>query len=216
MGGLMVGFMASMPPGPVLVLNLQRNLSKGFRSGIISGMGAATGDTLFSSIAFFSLAFVTAFIENNEMLFKAIGGIVLSVVGISIFLKNPMVQLRRNRATRSSGFQDYISAFGMVISNPTYILVHITLIATVASLGLTAPDASVWSNSLMLVGVFCGALGWWTIVATLLRMVKGHFRLRHMLWLNRICGALITIVGLSLIISSISSLHIELELFSAI
>lgn len=215
LGGLMVGCMASMPPGPVLVLNLQRNLSKGFRSGLISGLGAATGDTIFSSVAFLSLAFVTQFIENNEMLFKAIGGIILSIVGISIFLKNPVVQLRRNRASRGSGWQDYLSALGMVLANPTYILVHITLIATVTSLGLIIPEASILTNALVLVGVFCGAVAWWSAVATLLRMVKGHFRPRHMLWLNRICGAVITIIGLSLIISSISDLHIN-ELFTNI
>ena len=57
-GGVMVGCMASMPPGPTAILCLQRNLSKGLRSGIITGLGIATSDTLYASIAFFSLSFV--------------------------------------------------------------------------------------------------------------------------------------------------------------
>ena len=56
LGGLMVGCMASMPLGPTAILCIQRNLSKGMPSGIVTGLGIATSDTLYASIAFFSLS----------------------------------------------------------------------------------------------------------------------------------------------------------------
>ena len=39
-----------------------------------------------------------SFIENNMAIIKALGGISVVIVGVTIFLKNPVVQIRRNRA----------------------------------------------------------------------------------------------------------------------
>lgn len=211
-GGVMVGCMASMPPGPTAILCLQRNLSKGIRSGITTGLGIATSDTFYASIAFFSLSFVTGFIESNMLLIKCIAGIFIAAFGVNIFLKKPDMQLRRNRSERDrANWKDYISGFLLSFANPAYILVHVALIATVKSLGFYDTDGNAFSNASMILGIFTGCAGWWLILASIMKVVRKYFRPRHMLWINRISGIVITLIGVSLLISMISDLQIDIQ-----
>lgn len=208
----MVGCMASMPPGPTAILCLQRNLSKGIRSGITTGLGIATSDTFYASIAFFSLSFVTGFIESNMLLIKCIAGIFIAAFGVNIFLKKPDMQLRRNRSERDrANWKDYISGFLLSFANPAYILVHVALIATVKSLGFYDTDGNAFSNASMILGIFTGCAGWWLILASIMKVVRKYFRPRHMLWINRISGIVITLIGVSLLISMISDLQIDIQ-----
>ena len=51
--GILIGLVVSMfSIGPVGVLCIQRTLSKGQRSGFFSGLGAATADTVYATVAF--------------------------------------------------------------------------------------------------------------------------------------------------------------------
>ncbi len=215
----MVGCMASMPPGPTAILCIQRNISKGIRSGIVTGLGIATSDTLYASIAFFSLSFVTGFIESNMLLIKCIAGVFIATFGVNIFLKKPDMQLRRNHAEKDkASWKDYISGYLLSFANPAYILVHVALIATVKSLGFYDTEGNAFSNAFMILGIFAGCVGWWFIIASIMKVVRKYFRPRHMLIINRISGIIITLIGVSLIISMISDLQIDLqfnELFKA-
>ena len=128
--GFIIGLLASIPLGPIGVLCIQRTLSKSQKSGFVSGVGAATADTIFATVAFFSLAVVMGFIQNHIMLVKVIGGMCVMIVGVKIFLSNPVVQIRRNRAGKTSLWQDYLSVFLLTLANPAFILVLRTLFAT--------------------------------------------------------------------------------------
>ena len=66
--GFSVGFMASIPLGPIGVMCIQRTLSKGHRSGVVSGLGAASADLIFAIIAVFSLTLVMSFVETHMSL----------------------------------------------------------------------------------------------------------------------------------------------------
>lgn len=211
-GGVMVGCMASMPPGPTAILCLQRNLSKGIRSGVITGLGIATSDTFYASIAFFSLSFVTGFIESNILLIKCIAGVFIAAFGVNIFMKKADLQIRRNRSGKDNAhWKDYISGFLLSFANPAYILVHVALIATVKSLGFYDTDGNAFSNASMILGIFTGCAGWWLIIASIMKMVRKYFRPRHMFWINRIAGIVITLIGVSLLISMISDLQIDIQ-----
>lgn len=211
-GGVMVGCMASMPPGPTAILCLQRNISKGIRSGVVTGLGIATSDTFYASIAFFSLSFVTGFIESNMLLIKCIAGVFIAAFGVNIFLKKPDMQIRRNRSEKDrANWRDYVSGFLLSFANPAYILVHVALIATVKSLGFYDTDGNAFSNASMILGIFTGCAGWWLIIASLMKVVRKYFRPRHMLWINRISGIVITLIGVSLLISMISDLQIDIQ-----
>lgn len=208
--GILIGLAASIPLGPVGVLCIQRTISKNFRSGFISALGASTADAIFAGAAFFSLTFITVFIEGHYSLFEIIGGLCLILIGGNIFFSNPVVQIRRNRAGKSNLGQDFISVFLVTLSNFVFILVFVTLFATFG----ISKEGGMTSGSgiIMITGVFSGCTAWWFLLIFSVNLFRRRIRPRHLLWINRISGALIALIGTLAILSAIINFHLD-ELF---
>ncbi|MCD8102091.1 MAG: LysE family transporter [Alistipes sp.] len=190
--GILIGLVASIPLGPVGVLCIQRTLSRNQRSGFVSGLGAASADMIFASIAFFSLSFVLSFIRDNMTVIKVVGGMCVMLVGVSIFMSNPVVQIRRNRAGRSNLWQDFISLFFITLANPAFILIFIALFAT---FGFSEQALGMGRGMVMIGGLFCGGATWWLVLTSVVGLLRGRFRPRHLLWINRITGTAIVVLG---------------------
>lgn len=201
--GIIIGLAASIPVGPVAILCIQRTLSKNLRAGFFSGLGAATTDTIFAAVAFFSLTLVMSFIEANMIWIKIIGGLAVIGIGANIFFKNPVVQIRRNRAGRSSLWQDYISVFLITFANPVFILLFVALFT---AFGLSVNSINDIKAATMLIGVFAGGAGWWLLLTLTVNLVRKRFRPRHLLWMNRISGGVIMFLGFGAVLTVLFSL----------
>jgi threonine/homoserine/homoserine lactone efflux protein len=116
--GMLVGFFASVPLGPIGVLCIQRTLQNGRVSGLVSGFGAALSDTIYAVIAGFSLSYIVSFIEAQMFWLQLAGVIILVGLGVKIFMINPVVQLRRQKAGKHFLVSDFISTFFLTLSNP--------------------------------------------------------------------------------------------------
>ncbi|HJE88866.1 LysE family translocator [Rikenella microfusus] len=195
--GLLVGFLASVPLGPIGVICIQRTLSGTHKSGFFSGLGAATADTIFATLAVFSLSFLTDFMELHKHWFTAIGGILIIVLGFSIFYKRVKRPSQR-RQTRSSLLSDYLSILFLTLTNPAYILVFITLFA---ALGISSEGHHTAVNLLLILGVLIGAACWWFTLTYAVSKLRRRFRLRHLWWINKITGAVIIAFGMLLVLS---------------
>lgn len=200
----MAGFLASITLGPVGVMCIQRTLSKNRMSGWISGLGAATGDSIFAILAYFFVAIINPFIETHLMIFKLVGGVCVAAVGIHFLLKNPVVQIRKNRAGKSSYGQDYASTMALTLTNPAYVL---WLLVIFSAFNVSADEAATGASKVgmgaqAVLGFFCGALTWWTMLTSLVGLLRSRFRPRHLLWINRGAGSLIIALGAAAIISA--------------
>jgi len=205
--GVMIGFVASIPLGPVGVICVQRTLCRSRRSGFFSGLGAASADTVFATVAAFFLSVVMAFVQRHIDILKVVGGIIVIIVGVNIFLKNPVVQIRRNRAGKGSLWSDYLSVFGITLTNPAFIIMFMALFA---SLGIsTEGGVPYFKAAALITGVFCGASFWWFMLTLGVSFLRKGFRPRHMLYLNRISGALIVVLGAIAIISLVVNIPVE-------
>ncbi|MDR0509472.1 MAG: LysE family translocator [Rikenellaceae bacterium] len=194
--GIIIGFMASVPLGPIGVLCIQRTLSKNQKAGFVSGLGAATSDVIFASAAFFSLSVVVSFIETHMLIIRIIGGACVVAVGISIFFKNPVVQMRRNRSGAERLWPDFVSMFLITLANPTFILIFIALFAAA---GISSAELSILDGLTAILGVFLGGAAWWFALTFVVNLFRKRFRPRHLLWINRIAGAAIVILGMVVI-----------------
>ena len=98
--GMLVGLMVSIPLGPMGVLIIQKTLHKGALSGFIAGMGAASADFFYASVAAFGLGYVINTVQTHELLLQIIGGIFLLCIGLKIYFDNPIRQIRQRRQGR--------------------------------------------------------------------------------------------------------------------
>jgi len=198
--GVIVGLLASIPLGPIGVICIQRTVNKGKLSGFLSGLGAASADTFFAAIAGFSLTFVISYIEQRQIIFQAIGGVIVFLLGIKIFYTNPVRQLRRHKRKQNNLVEDYFSVLAVTITNPLAVFLFIALFA---SLGVVT-DSSNWTHSLITTsGVFLGAALWWYILTSLVNAFRTKFRLKQLWWINKVSGAAIFTLGAIAIIGLI-------------
>lgn len=202
--GLLVGLAASITVGPVAVLCIQRTLSKSRRSGLASGVGVACADTLFATVAYFFYSVLKSQLDQYAVVLRVACGIMVVAVGVYIFLKSPVAQIRRNRAGKSDLGQDFISMFGITLANFIIIIPYIFVFFGIFSIQSTASLSlhSMVMGALMILGFFVGALVWWVTLTSLISLFRQKFRPRHMLWINRIAGFLITLLGVYTVLST--------------
>lgn len=191
--GFIVGMGASIPLGPLGVMCVQKTLSKGRISGILTGLGASLTDTIFASLAILSLALIQDFVNTNRRSVLLLGGFIVVAIGLKIFLTNPVKQIRQNKGGKKL-FEDFISAFIMTITNPGAIFLILGLFAFTR---LEIDGSSSWKVIISaLAGVFVGAMSWWIILSTSINIFRTKFRLRQLLLINRTAGIVIMILGL--------------------
>lgn len=204
--GLMVGVAASITVGPVAVLCIQRTLSKNRRSGIVSGIGVAAADTIMAIVALLFYSMLEYQIQQYDTLLRVIGGIFVVVVGVYIFSQNPVPQIRRNRAGRSSLWQDFASIFGLTIANFIMVIPYILAffaVFEISSNDITGDGLAGFVRAVLTIGgFFGGAAAWWTFVAFVINLFRRRFRPRHMLTINHVAGLLIGLLGIYTILST--------------
>ena len=196
--GILIGISVSAPLGPIGVLCIQRTLNKGFKSGLISGIGAASADIIYAIIAGFSITFISDFLIENQNYIRIIGGMFLIFIGAKIFTSNPAKQIRKLRTKGNNYYKDYITSFLVTVSNPITIL---AFGAIFASFNMVEKGSGTFPIIILVVTVFSGAILWWLSLISIVTIFKSRIRLRNLLWINRVTGVLIIIFALFVIIS---------------
>jgi threonine/homoserine/homoserine lactone efflux protein len=200
--GGVIGFLIAVPVGPAAALCIRRSIGVGAVAGYLTGVGAALGDAVFGAVAAFGLNFVHQFVAAHEAWLRGFGGLVLVVMGWSTMRHRPrsvgdpvMHDRERKVATH---FHFASSSFFMTVFNPLTVMAFGAAFAgrNLAGVGASLPDAS-----LLVAGVFTGALAWWAILCTTAVSLRQHFTGAGMRWLNYISGAVILAFGAVALVS---------------
>src|SRR4051812_18996357 len=180
--GLAAGLIIAAPVGPVNVLCISRTIKKGWISGLISGLGAATADFFYGCIAGFSITYVIQFLVREEFWIRFVGGILLVGIGVWYYFKRPesLAAQKQGESERS----DYASTLLLTLTNPTTVL---SFMAVLASLGLGGERTN-WVTLFLVLGIFAGSMLWWVVLTATVNHFRGRFTDRAMLWMNRIAG----------------------------
>ncbi len=204
--GILIGLFVSIPMGPIGVLCLQRTLQQGRLSGFISGLGAATADTVFASIAGLGLTMVSDFFQDHQKYIMLVGAVLLIFLGLRMFFRNTIKQARAIKYKQSNLVTDFVSVFALTITNPITIVFYGFVFATFGMV-----QDNFLSLGSILVGIFCGAISVWFLLSTLVNIFRKYFRLRIIFYINKIAGIIIMIFGLFAIYSAFTPVEKELE-----
>jgi threonine/homoserine/homoserine lactone efflux protein len=200
--GGVIGFLIAVPVGPAAALCIRRSISIGAVAGYLTGVGAALGDAVFGAVAAFGLNFVQQFVAAHEAWLRGIGGLVLAIMGWVTMRHRPRTvgdpvanDLEHNVATH---FHFTSSSFFITVFNPLTVM---AFGAAFAGRNLANVASSLADASLLVAGVFAGALAWWAILCTTAVALRQHFTGTGLLWLNRISGAVILAFGAVALVS---------------
>ncbi|MGB7722229.1 MAG: LysE family transporter, partial [Bryobacteraceae bacterium] len=87
---------------------------------------------------------------------------------------------------------DFASAFVLNLTNPTTVLSYLAVLATLG-LGRQRP---LWQSSLLVAGIFCGSMTWWTILVITANRLRSRITDHTMRWMNHLSGIAIGAFGL--------------------
>ena len=196
--GLIIGFSIAAPVGPIGILCIRRTLNGGRISGLVSGLGAATADSVYGCVAGFGLAFISNFLVKQQIWLHLIGGAFLCYLGIKTLLAKPANQAAAARENGLVG--DYASTFFLTLTNPMTI---ISFAAIFAGLGLASTRGNYGSAGVLVMGVFIGSALWWLVLSSGVGIFRKKFNTNSLQWVNRISGVIITGFGLFALLSAI-------------
>jgi threonine/homoserine/homoserine lactone efflux protein len=189
--GMVIGFSIAAPVGPIGILCIRRSLAKGRLSGFVTGMGAASADTVYGIFAAFGLTLVTSVLVEYRLWLQAAGLVFLLYLGVKTFLAKPG-DAQEETPKPGGLLRDYISTFFLTITNPMTIL---SFTAVFAGIGL-AGTSGYAAASLIVFGVFLGSALWWLILSTGAGIFRKKAQATILGWVNKISGTIILGFGI--------------------
>jgi threonine/homoserine/homoserine lactone efflux protein len=194
--GLLIGLSIAAPVGPIGVLCIRRTLAAGRVYGLVSGLGAATADAFYGSVAGFGLTFLSSFLIEQRFWLRLIGGLFLCYLGVRTFLAQPAEQEAKAKSNGLAGA--YASTLLLTLTNPTTIL---SFAAIFAGLGLASVSGSYLSSGLLVLGVFLGSALWWFLLSGGVSLFREKLGTRQLRWINRLSGIIILAFGVLALVS---------------
>ena len=199
--GLLIGLSIAATVGPMSVLCIQHTLNKGQLYGLVSGLGIATADGAYGSIAAFGLTLITNFLIHEQTWIRLIGGLFLMYLGIKTILSKPPERAALLNTKTNSYLGAYASTFLLTLTNPLTIL---SFAAIFAGIGVGSASKSFFSATAVALGVFSGSTLWWIILTSGISLLRKKMNSQWLLWINRISGAMITLFGLVALLTLLS------------
>lgn len=193
--GLILGFSIAMPVGPIGLLCIRRSLARGGVSGFLSGLGAATADALYGSVAAFGLTAVAGVLMEQLFLLRLVGGAFLCYLGIrAISSKPPPRQVPTNKRGLIG---DYVSTLLLTLANPATIL---SFAAVFAGAGLAAVPSDFAGAAMMVVGVFLGSAAWWLVLSSGTALMRRRLTSGILRGINVLSGLIILGMGIAFLV----------------
>ncbi len=194
--GFVIGLAIAAPVGPIGVLCIRRTLADGRAVGFVSGLGAASADAVYGSIAAFGLTAVSGMLIAYQFWLRLVGGLFLLYLGVRTF-HAPVID--RPAAAPARGLLGaYGSTLALTLTNPMTIL---SFAAVFAGLGIVQSQVDYRQAATMVAGVFVGSASWWLALSFGVGLLRSRLGPTAFRWINRLSGTVIFAFGLAALAS---------------
>jgi threonine/homoserine/homoserine lactone efflux protein len=203
--GFALGFAIAASPGPIFFLCLRRTLLRGWRVGLVSGLGVATADGAYAAIAVFGVAALATFMAGGARWLALAGGVALVFLGLRSMIERPPQDEKQTATTGRGVAWAYASTLGLTLANPATILSFAALAAALGaglSGGLLRP-------AIVVIAVFAGSATWWALLATTTAGLRSRITPSVARTLGLVSGLAIAALGVVAVASALGA-NIEL------
>ncbi len=165
------------------MLCMRRTLAEGAVFGFVSGLGAATADAIYGSIAGLGLTFISRALIAQHTWIRLLGGLFLCWLGVRTFLSEPSEE---DTTVAEHGLsRAFASTLVLTLTNPMTIL---SFGAMFAGLGLGNTQGDSFYAGLLVLGVFLGSALWWLFLSGTVGLVRSRFTDRSLRVGEQNCG----------------------------
>ncbi|XGB44029.1 MAG: LysE family translocator [Nodosilinea sp. LVE1205-7] len=161
-----------------------------------TGLGAATADGFYGSIAAFGLTTLAQSFIHQALWLRMGGGLVLCYLGVTT-LRSPLGR-QAKPGPRISGWVAYGFTFLLTLSNPATM---VSFMVIFASLGLGNSNQPWWSAVAMVAGVWGGSALWWLCLTWGVTWFSPYLTPPRLAWLNRGAGMIFLAFGIVAVVN---------------
>lgn len=188
--GLLVGFAIAVPIGPMGLLCIKQTLASGMKTGISTGLGAATVNVTYGAVILLGLDTLTPWMVNGRRLLSALSGLFLLWSAARLLMRRHRLQEESVRPAPSP-LAAYGSAVAFNVTNPMAPIVMLALLSPMT--GRSTPSFT--DAILLLAGMFIAATAWWVCLSGGVALLRERVSPTMMEYLNRAVGLLLTVYG---------------------
>jgi threonine/homoserine/homoserine lactone efflux protein len=197
--GSALGLAMSAPVGPVNLLCMRRAATRGRRYGILTGIGAASADTIYGGIAALGVTWVSDFLRFYEGVFQIVGSILFLLMAYSLWNSRVPSQVDDDPRARND-LNMIVTTFIITLSNPTTVFAYLTAFA---ALGFGSSVRSMSEATVVTAGVFIGSMLWWYILSWSASRLKKRLNAKAIERINVITAILLVAFAAFLLTSGI-------------
>jgi threonine/homoserine/homoserine lactone efflux protein len=174
--GLFFGLAIAAPVGPIGVLTIRRTLTEGLLIGLLTGLGAASADALYGTVAALGLTAVSDFLIHYQTWLQLLGALCLAYVGLKS-LRQPAASFPVHSSQSPihnppfTLLRAYASTLFLTLANPVTIL---SFTAVFAGFGLGSQTTGARAGTQLVLGVFLGSALWWLMLCGLVTAVRAR------------------------------------------
>jgi threonine/homoserine/homoserine lactone efflux protein len=195
---MLIGLCIAAPVGPIGMLCIQRSLGLGFRSGMATGLGAASADAFYGLLGALGFAgLVTAF-PKSALTLQIAGGCFLVYLAVTILREQSAS--RTSAADASPARRYFLSTFLLTLSNPLTILSFVAIFAALGA-GPAKTAGFGYVPTIMVSGVFLGSLLWWLCLSGFTSALRTRVSSSIIRGISKVSSVAISVIGIVQIVS---------------
>ncbi|WP_328591333.1 LysE family translocator [Paenibacillus albiflavus] len=172
------------PVGPIGILCIRKTLNQGRSYGFISGLGAATADAIYGSIAALGLTIISQFLIKQANWINLFGAIFLLYLAYVTF-RAPVSNNIEKDHDKGNYFKTFGTTLFLTLTNPLTIVSFIGIFA-----GMNIGSVS-GSSVYLVLGVFMGSAIWWLLLSSFVGLFRKMISSESMKLINTISGLIL-------------------------
>lgn len=194
--GLILGFSIAAPLGPIGLLCIKRTLEGGRWHGVLSGLGAASADAFYGSLAAFGLAALLQRYQWIQTWTQILGGLFIIYLGVRFVLAKEATKEAGDGSQANGLGKVWVTTFLLTMSNPVTIFAFLGMFA---GAGVQSTGSAIW----LVLGIFSGSMLWWLVLAQLTHWLGKRMSPKVLLWVNRVAGLALIGFGVWSVVSAV-------------
>ncbi len=195
-----VHLLAVASPGPSTVLVIQTAAVAGRRGGLLAALAMMVGALLWAGAALYGLQALFARFEWLYVAFRIGGALYLLYLAVMLWRHagDPLPDFAVGRTSRMTGWQGFMRALLLQLSNPKIMVFFGSIFLSVLPQNLPG-----WMDGTVLALVAVNELTWFTLLALVFSggPARAFYR-RAKIWIDRVMGGVLGVLGLRLIFVS--------------
>lgn len=169
----------------------------GRKNGLAAGLGSATADTFFATIACIGVFHIEEWLNKYNLCVQCISIVVLLILSIKVLKNSSNLESKKE----PKAHHEFFSTFLMAIVNPPTIFVFMLIFSIFQ---ITAqPLNKVVEIPVVIGGIMVGSFAWWIAIVAIVEKYKNLVSDRFQIIVKKVSGFLLLAMAFGVVINVI-------------